>query len=66
MSATIQLRRGTAAQWVSSNPTLAAGEPGFETDTGKFKIGDGSTNWNTLTYAGGGEGVDLIQVQVFS
>jgi len=50
----IQLRRGTAAQWTSANPTLAAGEGGFETDTGKFKLGNGSQNWVALKYAGGG------------
>ena len=49
----IQMRRGTAAQWTSTNPTLAAGEQGFETDTGKFKIGNGSTAWTSLSYAGG-------------
>ena len=37
----IQVRRGTASQWTSANPTLASGEWGFETDTGKVKIGDG-------------------------
>lgn len=49
----IQVRRGTAAQWTSTNPTLAAGEWGFETDTGKAKIGNGSTAWASLTYFGG-------------
>ncbi len=52
--ALLALRRGTAAAWTSANPTLAAGEPGFETDTGKFKIGDGTTVWASLAYAGGG------------
>jgi len=47
----IQLRRGTAAQWVSANPVLAAGEQGYETDTNKLKIGNGSTAWNSLSYA---------------
>ena len=47
----IQVRRGTAAQWTSANPTLAAGEWGFETDTNKLKIGTGSTAWNSLSYA---------------
>jgi hypothetical protein len=46
----IQVRRGTAAQWTSTNPTLAAGEFGFETDTNKLKCGNGSTVWNSLTY----------------
>jgi hypothetical protein len=47
----IQLRRGTAAQWTSANPTLGAGEFGYETDTGKAKIGNGSTAWNSLSYS---------------
>lgn len=51
----IQVRRGTAAQWTSANPTLAAGEWGFETDTGKVKIGNGSTAWNSLGYTGAGD-----------
>jgi hypothetical protein len=46
----IQLRSDTAANWTSTNPTLAAGEMGFETDTGKFKIGTGSTAWSSLPY----------------
>ena len=50
-NALIQIRRDTAANWTSTNPTLAAGEQGFETDTGKFKIGTGSTAWTSLLYA---------------
>jgi len=50
----IQIRRGTASQWTSANPTLASGEFGYETDTGKFKIGDGSTAWNSLGYKASG------------
>lgn len=46
----IQVRRGTASQWTSTNPTLAAGEFGFETDTNKLKCGNGSTAWNSLAY----------------
>ena len=46
----IKLRKGTAAAWVSANPVLAAGEPGFETDTKKLKLGDGTTAWNSLPY----------------
>lgn len=52
MSALIQWRRGTAASWVSANPVLAEAEPGVETDTGKFKIGNGVTAWNSLGYGG--------------
>jgi hypothetical protein len=49
----IQVRRGTASQWTSANPTLASGEWGFESDTLKTKIGNGSTAWNSLAYATG-------------
>jgi hypothetical protein len=50
----IQIRRGTASQWTSANPTLASGEFGYESDTGKFKIGTGSTAWTSLSYQGAG------------
>jgi len=50
MADIIQLRRDTAANWTSANPTLAQGELGAETDTSKIKIGDGSTVWNSLGY----------------
>lgn len=46
----IEFRRDTAANFTATNPVLAAGEPGFETDTGKLKIGDGSTVWASLAY----------------
>jgi hypothetical protein len=49
-SITIQFRRDTAANWTSADPTLLAGELGFETDTRKMKIGDGSTAWTALDY----------------
>jgi hypothetical protein len=48
----IQWRRGTAAAWTTANPVLSAGTPGFETDTGKFKVGDGVKDWKTLAYQG--------------
>lgn len=51
MEALIQVRRGTATQWSTANPVLSPGEPGFETDTGKGKFGDGSTAWNSLLYS---------------
>ena len=47
----MQQRRDTAANWTSTNPTLAAGEMGIETDTYKFKVGNGSTTWATLPYS---------------
>lgn len=46
----IQLRRDTAANWTSVNPTLAAGEMGLETDTRLMKAGDGATAWTGLSY----------------
>lgn len=46
----IQLRRDTAANWTSANPVLAAGEAGIESDTNKFKIGDGTSTWSQLDY----------------
>lgn len=50
MAVRIQFRRGTAAEWTSADPTLSAGEFGFETDTRQFKIGDGATAWSGLSY----------------
>lgn len=46
-----QLRRDTAANWASVNPTLGPGEPALETDTRNVKYGDGVTAWNSLPYA---------------
>lgn len=50
MATRIRVRRGTSTQWISINPLLLSGEFGYETDTGKVKIGDGSTLWNDLNY----------------
>jgi hypothetical protein len=54
MATRMQQRRGTAAQWISTNsgngPILNAGEIGYETDTNKFKIGDGTNHWLNLDY----------------
>jgi hypothetical protein len=55
----IQLRRGLEADWTSADTALnssgglklAGGEVGLETDTGKFKFGDGTTRWSALPYA---------------
>lgn len=58
----IQLRRGDAEDWTDANPTLSAGEPGLELDTGKFKFGDGTTAWNDLAYIGSG-GFDFVQAE---
>jgi hypothetical protein len=54
MATRMQQRKGTAAQWISTNsnqgPVLNAGEIGFEVDTNKFKIGDGINHWVNLVY----------------
>lgn len=50
----IQVRRGTASQWTSADPVLEAGEIGFESDTNKFKFGNGDDAWSVLTYAAPG------------
>src|SRR5690242_11682272 len=62
----IQIRGGTASAWTTANPVLAAREMGVETDTRKFKFGDGTTAWSSLAYAGGGSGsipplVDILE-----
>lgn len=54
MTTRIKFRRDTAANWTAENPVLALGEPGFEQDTNKLKIGDGETAWSGLDYASGG------------
>lgn len=59
-------RRGLASQWTSVNPVLGDGEIGLETDTGKFKFGDGVTVWTGLPYSasgGGGGAVDSVNSQ---
>jgi hypothetical protein len=56
MAVQIQLRHDTAANWTSANPTLAVGEVGVETDTGKFKVGNGATAWTSLDYSSGTQG----------
>ena len=50
MASIIQIRRDTASNWSSANPTLAQGELGLETDTLKVKAGTGSANWASLSY----------------
>lgn len=56
MAVQIQIRRDTAANWTSNNPTLAQGEMGYESDTHKLKFGDGTTAWSGLSYFGGSGG----------
>ena len=57
----IKLRRDTAANFTSANPVLGVGEPAYETDTKKLKIGDGTTAYTQLEYfsAGGGGSTNI-------
>jgi hypothetical protein len=61
MADIIQIRRGLASQWTSTNPVLADGELGFERDTKKGKLGDGVTAWNSLPYSFTGESSNLAE-----
>ena len=63
LTAKIQLRRDTSANWTSNNPILAAGEVAFtsdvfytSTDQQRFKIGDGVQTWTQLDYVPEGGG----------
>ena len=49
----VKVKRATAARWSSVNPVLAAGEFGYETDTRKLKLGDGTSSWTQLSYLQG-------------
>lgn len=64
MATQLQLRRGLSSEWASSNPILAQGELAVELDTHQFKIGDGITHWNLLSYGGlqgpAGTNTDII------
>ncbi len=60
MTTRIKLRRDTATNWASSNPVLALGEPGLETDTRKVKYGDGVTAWNNLQYSADSATSDVV------
>jgi hypothetical protein len=62
MPVQIQLRRGTFSQWTETNPILAVAELVLETDTGKFKVGNGISTYTSLPYGGiagpAGTGID--------
>jgi len=61
MSTRIQFRRGTEAEWTSADPILAEGELGLELDTGRFKVGVGTTSWENIEYASGTQGTQGLQ-----
>lgn len=56
----IQFKRQHSSIWAARNPTLANGEPGFETDTNKLKIGDGISPWATLDYIAPDQGDGVV------
>jgi hypothetical protein len=53
MAVRVQFRRDTATAWAGANPILAQGEVGYEYDTGRFKVGNGTQAWNSLVYSSG-------------
>ena len=57
LKTTIIMRNDAAATWTSKNPILSKGEFGVEHDTNKFKIGNGTTAWVDLPYAGADQSV---------
>lgn len=58
----IQFRRGTTTQWSTSNPVLLSGELAFDTTTGTFKIGNGTSTWTVLSaYSGGSADPEAIR-----
>lgn len=63
MASQIKLRRGTASQWTNANPVLSEGEIGFEVDTSKFKIGNGSGLWSELEYFVNVSDIDALPSQ---
>jgi len=64
MTTRIQMRRDTAANWTSADPVLSTGEPAYESDTGKFKIGDGVSNWSDLSYVVDEAGLPIATTSV--
>ena len=64
----ITFRKGPASQWTSVNPVLASGEPGYDLTNSILKIGDGVSNWVSLSGIGStsvGGGVDLLLRSLF-
>ena len=61
MTIQIQYRRGISSAWSTVNPILAEGEPGYEVDTGRFKVGNGLDFWSDLEYSSGVQGPQGLQ-----
>lgn len=65
MGTRIQFRRDSSSNWTTNNPVLAEGEMGLELDTRRIKIGNGTTNWNSLPYGIATIGIDeLVDVTI--
>jgi len=62
LTSLMQQRRDSAANWTANNPTLLNGELGYESDTGKWKVGDGSTAWTSLAYVAIPDSSGLIPI----
>ena len=60
MAGKLQIRRDTAANWSTNNPVLSDGEIGWDKTNGLFKIGDGTTAWNSLPYSPYKRGSDIV------
>ena len=56
----IKIRHDTSTNWANINPILALGEIGFESDTNKLKVGNGTSAWNNLDYIAGGGGEESL------
>ena len=48
----IKIRRGSATDWSTANPTLSLGEPGYDTTNNRIRVGDGTNTWSALDYLG--------------
>ena len=46
----IKQKHDATENWTANNPILLEGEIGYDTDLKAFKIGDGTTAWNDLSY----------------
>jgi hypothetical protein len=64
MAQQIQIRGDTLTAWVAANPTLAERELAVETDTLRFKVGDGLTAWNSLGYIEMSRELERVAVSV--
>lgn len=64
LTARLKQKYDTSTNWTTNNTVLLAGELGFESDTGKFKIGDGTTAWNSLSYVSTGSSGTATDVQI--